>query len=610
MSVIDEQIRRTRFRLNANIAMQHAALGVLAAASAWTMLVLLDRTLALGLPLLPGAAAAAALGLIVAGIRIRRARVRPLGAAIVLDRAAGLKERISSALTCRGRGDPFALATIHDAEHAARGVHVPSHLPYRAPQLWPWSLATVIAALIVFRFMPQLDLLAGQSGDDEARAAAQEERKEIQVAFEEQLKGVKERIQEKPLLAGLQEDLKELELPDEPTATPEDVRREAVKKIEKVADRLKQRLEDQGLDALAQLKRDLARLETPEGDDPGSKLTQALASGDMEAARKALGDLKKTLEEAAQSGDLAAQQKLAEMQRQLDGLARQLAQLADQQKLQKDLENKGGLSEEEARKLLEKLAGKDEKQIAEMLKQQLGDSGMTQKQIQDLARKIAQQQQACQQLKSLAQAMGQAAQACQQCQGAGSASKGAAALQSALEAAMGQLSDMEMAEQMMNELQAQLAELDELKGRVCEGNCRGWRPGDPNSVGRPAPNPGQGYGACPRERAPHAYKATRAKGPMQPGQIIGQMFIDGPQVKGAATTEALEVLASELRDAEEAIERDEVQRQYQRVVQMYFEQLAGLLSGRSPAETPQAQATPGAAQEPAAGPQPPDGEQQ
>jgi hypothetical protein len=583
MSIIDQQVRQTRFRLMLNVILRHAALGLLVAAVAWTVVILVERALALGVPLWPSVGVVAALGLIVAGVRTYRARVESLRAAVVLDEAAGLKERVSTALTCRQDSDPFAQATVHDAEQTASNIHVPAHVPYRAPSLWPWSLATVVVALIFFQFMPQLDLLAGEEPpEDETLAAALAERRNVEVALNAQMDKVRKRLQDKPALAGLQEGLEELELPDEPTKTPEDVRREAVKRIEKVTDELKRRLEADALDALDQLKRDLAKLETPEGDDPASKLTQALASGDMEAAKKAMADLRKMLEQAAQDGDADAKRKLAQMEKKLDDLAEQLAKLDDQKKLAKDLENKGGLSEEEAKKLLEKLAGMDQQQMAEELKKQLAKSGMSKKQIEELAKKIAQNRKACQQCQSLAQAMSKLAQACQQCQGGGQGNPGAG-MQGALQAAMGQLSDLEMAEQMMNELQAQLAELEDLKAGVCQGG-KGWGC-DPNQVGPPGPKPGHGYGPSgEKQRGAHQYKATKAKTRSQGGQIIGQMLIDGPQIKGEATAEVAEAVASAVRDAEDAVEREEVPRQYERVVQLYFERLAGLMNQKQKEE--------------------------
>ena len=59
----------------------------------------------------------------------------------------------------------------------------------------------------------------------------------------------------------------------------------------------------------------------------------------------------------------------------------------------------------------------------------------------------------------------------------------------------------------------------------------------------------------------------------------GQMLVDGPQIKGQANAELREAVGAATRDAQDAIDRDQVPRQYQSAVQKYFEQLAGLLRG-------------------------------
>jgi hypothetical protein len=585
MSILDQQVRRSHVRLTLNVIMRHLAGAVLVAAGAWAFVTLVERAFVLGIPVYVGGGLAVSAALIITLIGVSRGRVDRLRAAVVLDEAAGLKERISTALTCRQSVEPFAQAAVHDAEQTAGRVHVPTHVRYHAPSLWPWSVSALIAAVIFFWFMPELNLLTGGEAEAADDQAGMVERDTVEAALRAEVENVKQRLQDKPALAGLLDGLEELELPDEPSQTPEDVRREAVKRIERVSDKLKQRLEADAMNALDQLKRELAKLETPEGEDGASKLSQALASGDMQAAKKALGDLKKQLAEAAESADPAAKQRLAEMQKKLDDLSKQLAKLGDQQKLLKDLENKGGLSEEQAKKILEQLKGMDPQQMAEQLKKQLADSGMSQKQIEQLAKKIAQNQKMRQQLQDMAQAMAQAAQACQQCQSGADGTNAADAMQGAMQAAMGQLSDLEAAEQMMNELEAQLAELGDLKEDIGEGNCPGLGEGDPNRIGNQGPNRGYGYGArIGKQRGAHQYKATKAPARTQGGKIIGQVLIDGPQVKGDASAEVTDAVASAVRDAADAVEREEVPRQYQRVVQYYFERLAGLMRGESDAD--------------------------
>ena len=67
------------------------------------------------------------------------------------------------------------------------------------------------------------------------------------------------------------------------------------------------------------------------------------------------------------------------------------------------------------------------------------------------------------------------------------------------------------------------------------------------------------------------------------GQIIGQMLIDAPQIKGEAAAEAREAVNSAVRDATDAVERNEIPRQYERVLKEYFERLAGLIGEKTDA---------------------------
>jgi hypothetical protein len=558
------------------------ALGVLIAASAWTLALLAERAFVFGLPLAVSLAGAAAVAATIAVGRTLLRRSDSLSAAIALDRAAGLKERVSSALALARSSDPFAQAVVRDAGRVAAGVHVPAHVPLRSPRLAPWSLSVVALAGLAYGLMPKLNLLAAVREERQEEEAARLEHQNIQVAIRDQLKRVEARASENPGLERLMDDLKALEIPDEPTRTPEDVRREAIKRIDSVTDALERKKQNENVAAFEELQKQLQKLDTPNGDDPASKLAKALSEGDNQAAKQALADLKKQLENAAEAGDEPAKAKLREMQAKLENLSAQLAKLGEMQKLQKDLENKAGLTEEQAKQLLERLSKMDPAQLEQELKKRLGESGLSEQQIKEMAKKMMQQQKAMMECKSLASAMAQAAAACQQAQqGDGGSPAAAQAAAQALDGAMGQLSEMEMAEQMMNELQAQLSDLDKLREGVCQGgfgNCAG-QPGD--NVGGQGANPGLGYGErVGRQRVAHQYQATKVDANTGQGQIIGQMLIDGPQLRGEATADAQEAVGAALRDATDAIERQQVPRQYERVLRDYFESLAGLARGK------------------------------
>ena len=64
---------------------------------------------------------------------------------------------------------------------------------------------------------------------------------------------------------------------------------------------------------------------------------------------------------------------------------------------------------------------------------------------------------------------------------------------------------------------------------------------------------------------------------MRGGEIIGQMLIDAPQIKGDAAAELRDAVNSAVRDATDAVERNQIPHQYERVLKVYFERLAGLI---------------------------------
>ncbi len=580
MSALDQQVQAARRRLATNILLERLAQGVLAAAVLWMLVVIVERVFGLGIPLRAAGLAAGVVGLVLVVVGVVRRRVSPLRAAVVLDATAGLKERVSTAVTCRDNPDPFAQAAVRDAERRVARVHVPAHVRRSAPDLWPWSLAAVVAAAVVFQFMPQLDVLANEAAPSATNTQQVKQAREIETVLNKRMESIRRQVADTPGMADLADELKQLKLPDRPLMTPEDIRREAVKRIDKVADKLKQRLDADALKALDRLKRDLAKLRTPPGDDPASKLGKALAAGDMQGAKQALAQLKKSLEQAAQeSADPETKRKLEQMRKKLDELSKQLNKLGDDKQSVKDLQNKGGLSEKQAKELMKKLAGKNARQIARQLQKELAKSGLTKQQIQQLAKKIAQNMKARQQLKQLAQSMANAAQACRQCQGTQQGKQGGRGQSSAgLQQAMQQLSQLEMAQQMAQELQARLAELDQLKQGACQGGGDNLGPQDPNQIGAQSNNLGRGYGShVGKKRGAHKYRSQFERARMGKGQIIGEQLFNGPQIRGQATAEARQAVQAAVRDAEDAVEREQVPRQYEQVVRSYFERLAGLM---------------------------------
>lgn len=589
MSILDRQIAIARARLRQNVLAERLVFTALIAAAAWALVVLVERLFALGVPVWLTGAALGGLAIVVAAILAGLRRIAPVDAALAVDQAAGLKERLSSAITLRPNPDEFAQATVLDAEKMAAQVHVPTHIPRTVPPALPWSLTAIAVALGFAWFFPVLNLLKADDKKPEPTVGlevVETERRQIETAFEEQRKRIRELAQNNPALKDLDLKIEPLDVTDKPDLTPEDVRKEAVKQLNATTEELAKQRDQEQKEVLENMKRMMAQLETPKGDDAASKMAEALKAGDLQSAKDQMSNIQKQLEEAAKkSNDPETAAKMQQMQQKMAELSKELSKTSNTTQIQKELEKKGGMTEEQAKKMMEQLKNLDPKEAAKQIQQQLAKQGVDPKQIEELAKKVQQNQQAQQQMQQLAQALAQAAQqmAQQQAQqGQGQQGQAQQSQAQAMGAAMDQLSQMEMSEQLMNEMEAQLSELNSLKDSILNGsNCKGCGKGECrgncNGMGPQGGNYGQGYGSrTGKERVAFQYRPSKADTRVQGGQIIAQMMIDGPQMRGEATAEAKEAVASAVRDAEDAVERGAIPRQYHNVTRKYFEALAGL----------------------------------
>lgn len=587
MAMLQRKVGQARSRLVFNLFLEHAAWVIPIVAGAWAIFWTAERVFQFGAPFFVsvGVAAGAALLAAVAWTLFRG--VRPLTAAVELDRAAGLKERLSTGLALRGSGDEFARATVADAERVAAKVLVPPNIPVRVPRAWPLSTLLLVVAFCIGAFLPPLNLFASTVKEtEEQRIAVERERQALNVALTAQVQKMQEFASKNADLKDLVKDAESIRIPESPGQTPEDIRREAVKQIDKLAEKIQQQKNADQEDVIKQLKRMLSQIDPQQSPTPNDKLAQSLAAGDFSGAKQALEEMKAALEKAAKSDDPEEKKAAAEVQKRIDAMAKQLAEAAKSQQIRKELENKAGLSEEQAKELVKQLSKMDAKQIQKELQKKLSEKGVSQEQIEKLAQKIANNQQAMKAAQKMADAMQKASQCMKEGQQGqqgqqgqkNSSQNGEAEAAQALAEAAEQLSEMEMSEQQLNDLEAKLSELDEMKSGICEGNCPNpGKDGDSQGAGKPV----QGWGDRDKQRMAHQMKNEKAKSKLSGGKIIGQMLVSGEQVKGEATAEIQEAVTAAVRDATDAVNRDEVPRQYERTLRNYFDRLAGL-AGENP----------------------------
>jgi hypothetical protein len=594
MTILERQLSRAQHRLNTNLLASHVSGWVGLGAAAWVVLLLAERGLGLGVPELGSAGLLAGAALATALVLSAVAWANRLRTAVAIDAAAGLKERLSTAIACQPQRDGFVHAVLRDAEAAAARIHVGTHLPLRAPRHWAWSAGSLGLALAVYLLMPRLDLLAREQKPERVSAEEMVESKQVAMHVNQQLERLQQAAHENPRLGELAEKLGPLPIPERPQAT-DDVRREALKRIDNARDQVERERSSDAARALQETKRQLARLTPQEGEDPVARLAQSLSRGDLQDASRAAEAIREKA--ASESLSEAERQQMAELAQRLSELAEQLGKLSDpgalQEAIAKELENKAGLSPDEARQLAEKLRNADPRQLREALAQACQKSGLSQKQLEQLAQRIQQRQDAARQCRSMQQSCQNASQC--MAAAAGGSPEMAEGAEQAMAAMLAELAELQMTS-------ASLAELEDLANGLSQMRA---------DVTKTAPPGGSQWGVGHGEgrstgRKPYKYEAAKAQVQRQRGQITGQLLVDGPGVTADASAELREALVAAVQDAQDAVDRQDIPRVYHGAVAAYFQRLAGLMQEQrsvKPGEAPKQPrpATESKAGEPATG---------
>jgi hypothetical protein len=401
-------------------------------------------------------------------------------------------------------------------------------------------------------FLISPGLLAPSEAVEAKEQAAQ--LKETAVVVKRKMDAVRRMAEATPALQDLTDRLDGRDLaPAEKLRKPADLRHQAMKKIDRLADAVKQKRGDAKYDAAREMRKMMRGLKVPKSaDTAAAKLSKALAKGDFKTAKEEINALREQLAtlKSEQDKELAAK-----MSRQLTNLAKQLEQLANEEKLAKKLEE-AGVKKEDAERLLESLKKEDLDQLQKELEKQ----GLAPKQAQKMADQMKRQQQAGGMAQQLAQALGQGAQA-----GQGQSGNAVAGLSAAAD----QLSELEALQQEMNQLDAALAELQNARNDLGQsgppGSSQAQQPG--GGMGKL----GQGRGGlAPEEETGVGFKVERGEVKTGEGAIIGQFLFEGEQVKGDVSSSLTEIVSAAEHDASDRINRNRIPRQYHKAVKSYF----------------------------------------
>lgn len=547
------------------------------AVAAVVLVIVVDRAFALGIgesswrsmPVMAwvglGSLAAA---LVAGGVWAVVTRPRESGVAHIVDERAGLRESLSTALCVERESDPWSRAVIESATDKARRVVVRDAVPIEGPSAWRFPTAAIVVLLLTFFLMPKFDLLGNRA---EAQAAA-DAREEIEAAVQD-ARDTEAQIREIMQRTGLgeEEPTDDAELDAELTKprTPDEIRKEAIRKLTDLNDKLSKKMDSEEAKSLDAVKDMMRRLTTP-GHGELSEFARQLSRGNFDKARQELESLNQKL----QNGELSEEQK-EQLQQQMQSLAEQMQSLSEQQGAMQQALQKAGITPEQAKQL-----ASNPQALQQALQNNQNLSDAQKQQLQQMANAM---QQAASQCQGMSQAMSQMAQ--------GMSQQGSQGAQQGMDSMSGQLSSMEM---MQAEMQAMSDAMGECQGQMAAlGECSGggsgsswaqgankpgmtgqFSQGSSMSQGSGSGGPGKGNGAGPdAQAADFYYKGEKANVQNQGGATIASRYVFEEQVRGEATAEFGAAIEQAAEQAAEEIANMNVDPQFRAAVKHYYGRL-------------------------------------
>ncbi len=498
-----------------------------------------------------------------------------------VDEGANLKESLSTALSVAPmQDDPWARAAIEQATRTARGVNVSQAVPIAAPRFWPVPLTLALALAVLWMALPRLDVLGWN-----ARKLAEETRQAQIVEAKAEVIQATKKVEDMVEKLGLDKDAVEAPKP-EPIAprTPEDVRREAIKNLTSLKDRLEQLREGEKGQKLDAVKNKLKQLRTPPGQ--ASELSKAMAKGNFQQAKEEVEKLR----EQMGSGALSDEQK-QQLSEQLDSMAKQLEELAkNKEALEKALKEAG----------IDPSKAGDPAALQQAMEQAQNLTQEQKQQLQEMAQSSAASQSAMDALSQAASQMAEAAQSGDQ-----QAMNQAASQMSDQMSQMEQLNqEMQLAEAAMSECENQMGQLGQCENggdQPGESAGEGQEPGDGmagqgqgegNSTwsegwsqnmgqgGRGGSGLGQG-GSAQSEKSSFDTETRKSIGKMGEGPIVSRRLVEGDSIRGESRAEIVRAIEQAEQNATEAIENNTIPREYHEAIKNYF---GTLKSGGKPAK--------------------------
>lgn len=315
-------------------------------------------------------------------------------AAVAIDRAFHLNERLSTALTLPAdlRETAAGRALLDDTVKHVRGLEIGSRFGLKLPRrAWlPIVPATLAVGLLL---MPSSWLQSRATARAEETKAADATVIAKQSADLNQSIARKREAMDKHEFPEADKLLAQIEKATEQLSkTTEGQKDKAMVELNKLTDAVKERQKQIG-DA-AQIQKQMQQLKEMTSNGPADQFSKDLAKGDFQKAAKEV----QKLQDKLLSGKMSDAEK-KQLQRQLEEMKQKLDQMANLEQRQKQLEEarkNGTLSEEQFQKQMAKLQeqAQDLKKMAELAKQ-LGQAqqAMNQGDLQKAADALGQSQQ-------------------------------------------------------------------------------------------------------------------------------------------------------------------------------------------------------------------------
>jgi len=500
-------------------------------------------------------APALAAGVLGIAVVLWRGRRRDeLQVALAVDDRLDLREKLTTALHCHGREDPFAQAAVEDGVQAARDKRVREQarrqFRVQPPAAW-WISPLIVFCVVMVSFLGQMNLF---EPDQHQQADLQQASEEVDKSVKLIVEDLKQTTQLKSELSKELENLEGAGTTPREDMSPEELRREAIKKVTDLNRKLEEILSGEKGKTTRTVEQTMNQLKPP-NDGPGKELGEALKKGDFKAAQQAVQDLMNKLN----NGELDEQQK-QKLAEQMEDIAQQLKELAEKKQQLKDALKKAGMDPQLANnpQALQQQIQQNQN-LNEEQKQQLQQQAQAQQAAQQMCQGMGQ---ACQ---NMAQALG--GQLGQMGQGGQNAQQMAAAGQQMMQ----QLGEMEAMQQLLKEAQA--------AANACQGQAQGMGQGlamqqatKKWGQGGAFGNSGQGAGGkAPIAPTPSGTRTVKAPVKTTEGEIIFRTLVDGPQHVGESTKTIDQVALREVSDAyDQAVDEDELPRKYDDAMLHYF----------------------------------------